>query len=486
MGLIDRIVGVFNPKAELTRMRIRLAIDEVRKYDAAASGRRTSGWDAQSSSANTENGPALIALRNRSRELVRNNAYATKAMNVIVNNTVGIGIRVTIDTPKSEIQKKLEDEWKLWAETKECDFAGVLDIYGIEGLVMRTVAESGECIVRKRVNKSAKKSKNVYQLQVLEPEFLSTNRDTQLLPSGGHIMQGVEFDADGKRVAYWIYERHPNEGFSTKDNRIDAKDVMHVYDVLRAGQIRGVPFGTSSALKLRDFADYEDAQLMRQKIAACFAAFIQDSSSDSIVGNTTASDLPERVEPGMIEHLPAGKTVTFASPPAAEGYDSYSKTIKQGIAAGHGITYESMTGDLSNVNFSSGRMGWLEMHKQIEHWQYIMLIPTFCTTAWEWFVEGSVIGNVLTKDQSLECVVSWTPPRREMLDPVKEANGLAVQIRNGLTSWSEVVRSLGWNPKELRKEIAKDFELFKSLKIILDCDPNNKVAPVADIEPIKK
>ena len=480
MAVLDRIIGVFNPKAELERMRIRLAISEVRKYDAASRGRRTAGWDAVSSSANTENGPALTALRNRSRDLVRNNPYATKAMNVITNNTIGVGIRATISNKSEAIQKKLEAAWKLWAESKECDFSGQLDLYGIEALVMRTVAESGECIIRKRVNKGKSKSKIAFQLQVLEPEFLSIVHDTHKLENGGYIMQGVEFDKDGKRVAYWIYERHPNESFGMKDNRIKAEEVIHVYDVLRPGQVRGVPFGTSSALKLRDFADYEDAQLMRQKIAACFSVFVQDASADAIVGNSTASDLPERVEPGMIEHLPAGKTVTFASPPAAEGYDTYSKTIKQGIAAGHGITYESMTGDLSNVNFSSGRMGWLEMHKQIEHWQYIMMIPTFCNTVWDWFLHGAIVGMIVSEPQSLDCETNWTPPRREMIDPVKESNGLALQIRNGLTSWSEVVKSLGFDPKELSKEISKDFELFKSLKIILDCDPNNKVAPIAD------
>lgn len=484
-NLIDRFIGVFSPETELRRMRFRMAADEMRKYDAAASGRRTKGWDAISSSANTENGPALTALRNRSRDLVRNNPYANKAMNVITNNTVGIGIRATISSPKSDVQKSLESEWLLWAESKECDYAGVLNLYGLESLVMRTVAESGECIIRKRLNKSGK-SKIAFQLQILEPEFLSMVHDTPSLSNGGYIMHGVEFDKDGKRVAYYIYERHPNESFRVTDNRIKADEVIHIYDILRPGQVRGVPFGTSSALKLRDFADYEDAQLMRQKIAACFAVFVQDSAADSTVVSSGESTLSERVEPGMIQHLPSGKTVQFATPPAAEGYDAYSKTIKQGIAAGNGITYESMTGDLSNVNFSSGRMGWLEMHKQVEHWQYNMMVPRFCETVWEWFLQGAVIGVVVNSTDSKACSATWTPPRREMIDPVKETNGLALQIRNGLTSWSEVVKSLGFDPKELSKEIASDFELFKKLNLILDCDPTSKPNTVADSIPLAK
>jgi lambda family phage portal protein len=478
MTLIDKLVGIVSPRKELERMRIRMAINEVRKYDAASSGRRTAGWDAVSSSPNTEIGPALAALRNRSRELVRNNSYAKKGIGVIASNTIGVGIRASINVQQEAIKLKIQTAWKDWSDKTECDFGGQLNLYGLQELAMRTVAESGECLIRKRVSKN--KTKIPFQLQILEPEYLSLQHDNPVIKGGGFIMQGVEFDKDGKRVAYWIYDRHPSEAFRIQDTRIPAADVIHVYKIERPGQIRGVPFGTSSAIKLRDFADYEDAQLMRQKIAACFAAFVQDASADSTIVSTKADSLPERVEPGMIEHLPAGKTVTFGNPPAAEGYEPYSKKILQGVAAGYGVTYEAMTGDLSNVNFSSGRMGWLEFHKLVEDWQYNMMIPRFCNVVWDWFMNGCVIAGVIGEETSKATTVEWTPPRREMIDPVKEGNGLALQIRNGLTSWSEVVRSLGFDPKELLKEIQSDFELFKKLKIILDCDPNSKLNTVAE------
>ncbi len=472
MTFIDKAVGFFSPERELKRIRVRLAVNEMRKYDAASSGRRTKGWQSLSSSANTENGPALVALRNRSRDLVRNNPYAKKAIDVITTNTIGTGIRVTINAKNEEAQKKCEQTWFNWAESTQCDFTGMLNFYGIQALVMRSIAESGSCIIRKRVVKNDD-LKVAFQMQVLEPEYLATENDKPLIEGGGYIMQGVEFDKDGARVAYFIYERHPNEQFQVKFNRIPAKDVIHIYKIDRPGQINGVPFGISAALKLHDFADYEDAQLMRQKVAACFAAFIQDSSTDSISGTSAAaSSLPERVEPGMIEHLPAGKTVTFGTPPAAEGYESYAKKILQGVASGYGVTYEALTGDLGNVNFSSGRMGWLEFHKMVEDWQYNMMIPRFCAVVWGWFVEGAKIGSAISGQ---ELTAEWTAPRREMIDPVKESKGLSLQIRNGLTSWSEVVRSLGFDPKKLGKEISKDFKTFEDLKLVLDCDPRNKV-----------
>ncbi|MCL5459832.1 phage portal protein, partial [Loigolactobacillus coryniformis] len=87
-------------------------------------------------------------------------------------------------------------------------------------------------------------------------------------------------------------------------------------------------------------------------------------------------------------------------------HDSFSRKILQGISAGYGTTYEAISGDLSKVNFSSGRMGWLESQRQVSIWQYDMVIPMFCDTAWEWFVEGAGIAMLF---DGKGVTASWTP-----------------------------------------------------------------------------
>ena len=59
----------------------------VRSRGVARTGGIAAGGDA-----NTEVGASLISLRNRSRDLLRNNPYATKAIAELVGNTVGTGI----------------------------------------------------------------------------------------------------------------------------------------------------------------------------------------------------------------------------------------------------------------------------------------------------------------------------------------------------------------------------------------------------------
>jgi capsid protein len=142
---LDRAIGLFSPRAELDRLRARSAVQMLRGYDAARQKKRDGGWVAQGSSANAEIGPALARLRNASREMVRNNAYASRIVDVLVAHDVGAGIVARPKKGKKALDKRLAEAWRAWAETPECDAEGQLDLYGLQSLVRRTIAESGEC-----------------------------------------------------------------------------------------------------------------------------------------------------------------------------------------------------------------------------------------------------------------------------------------------------------------------------------------------------
>lgn len=485
---LDRFLSFFSPELALKRVKARTQLELLRSYDAASFGNRTKNWKANGGSANAETERAGNILRNRSRHLTMNNPYARRAIQSIYTNTVGTGIRPTIEGKTNE-QKRLKKVWKDWADSTACDFDGLNNFYGIQAMVMRTVADAGEVLVRQRRTKNYKGIP--IQLQVIEADLLDSSKTGyQLLGAenpGGKIMQGVEFDKDGRRVAYWIYDEHPGESYShsIESKRVLADEIIHVYHAWRPGQVRGVPFGVSSLLKLRDFDDYEGAQLIRQKIAACFTAFVHDSGEDikaGIAGTTqnSAGQLMERVEPGIIEHLPAGKEITFGTPPTTEGYEAFSKTSLRGIASGYGPTYESTTGDYSNVNFSSGRMGWLEFHRLIVDWQNNVMIPLFCEKSFSWFITGCNIVGAANRD---DITATWTPPRREMLDPVKEMKGLSEEVRNGFTSWSEAVRAQGWEPDALFAEIVKDAERWLEAKLKPTSDPRFDPTRPPEVKP---
>lgn len=481
MNVVDKFVSFFNPMAGMARARARMLenifVENSRRYEAAAAGRRTNDWKAFSSSANSEIGMASVTLRNRSRDLSRNNPHAKKAISVLVTNVVGSGIKPSIQVSGNRYAKNTKKAWREWAESTECDFEGRKTFSGIQCMVARAVFESGECFVRAQRDSTAKPIP--LRLQVLESDFLDITKDGIQTTGGGYIMQGIEFDATGRRVAYWLYAVHPGENRiyrSMASARVPADEVLHIFYAERPGQIRGVPVGVSAMLRLKSLDEYDDAELMRKKVAACFSVFITDQG-DPLPGEKNGDGYEiERVEPGMIEYLQPGKQVSFASPPPSDGYSEFSTTFLRSVAAGYGVTYEAMTGDLSKVNFSSGRMGWIEMGNIISEYQEQMMVPVLCAGVWRWFVQAATIAGI----GKIDAVAGWTTPRRPMLDPIKETKGLSEQVRNGFKSWQDAVREQGDDPDVLLDELSADYDAFAKLGFMLACDPRfdaNRVKP---------
>jgi lambda family phage portal protein len=479
MNFLDRAINFLNPKAGTERMRHKMAQEVFKKnsgkrrYEAAGGGRRTDGWHAVSTSGNAEIHQALIFLRNRSRDLVRNNPYAENAIKEISNSMVGTGI---IPTPKdlSPLQtKKIKKAWSDWAESTDCDWEGHSTFYGIQHLIARSVAESGECIVRKHII-ADKKLAIPLKLQVLEADYIDTTKYMWSLPEGGFIYYGVEFDKDQKIVAYWLWDQHPGEqihfNVTLVSRRVPADQILHIFEKKRPGQFRGVPFGTASMLRLKDMDDYEDAQLIRQKIAACFSVFVTDSTNATVGDQGNAEELLDKVEPGIIQKLSPGQTVSMATPPdAGQTFDPYTKNILRGVAAGYGMDYVTLTGDLTAVNFSSGRMGWLKFHKNVSVWQTHMLIPMLCDPAWAWFIQVASIMGFAKSDKTIKA--RWTPPRREMIDPAKESKALVEMIRAGLMSLPEAIRQMGDAPEDVIEEMIATAKLFDAAKLMPTTDP---------------
>lgn len=466
-NFLENAIMAIAPNWGLKRARARhiagIYDKNLRKYEAASIKPRTGGWSPTGSGPNSELSGAMLPLRNRSRDMVRNDGFAWRAARVKPANVVGSGIRPSI-TGGSDRAKKV---WKDWAEKTTCDFDGRLTFYGIQRLVMRSVLVSGDVFVRQRRMAGMDIP---LQLQVLESDFLDESKDGIRLANGNMIYQGIEFNEMGKRVAYWMYEQHPGENVVWRrlnSVRIPADEILHIYYMLRPGQIRGVPSGHPAMVKLKDFKDFEDANLVRQKIAACFAAFVT-SADDPRPGEVLAgAEYPiERVEPGMIEYLPPGKEVHFGTPPTADNYGEYSKSMLHGVAAGFDVTYEQLTNDFSNVNFSSGRMGWIENGKIIAEYQSEMMIPLLCDPVFEWFTVAASLAGKVSRNLS----ASWTAPKREMIDPMKEVKGMVEMVKGGFISWQSAVRRLGFDPDLIYNEIVADNKRFDEAGLKLSGD----------------
>ena len=370
MNALDKAIGYFSPERAFRRAQFRAAAVRF-AYDGAKSGRRTDGWIAAGGDANTEVGASLINLRNRSRDLLRNNPYASKAITELVGNAVGTGIVPQAKTGAPALDKIIDGEWPFFAEN--CDPGGQLDFYGMQALIVRTTAESGDGIVRFRQRLLTDDFRVPLQLQVLEGDFLDVART--MGTATGHIIQGVQFNMIGQREAYWLYNYHPGGVYMLNPRGgilsapVPASEVMHQYCLLRPGQMRGVPWLAPVMLALRDLDDYRDAERMRKKTEACLAGIVvrPDGSTGAVGAVSTdpkTGNTLERMYPGMIEYLKPGEDIRFNTPGSTGGYREYLMTELQGVGAGVDVPYELTDLRLrSGVGFGGNRLTGLELSK---------------------------------------------------------------------------------------------------------------------------
>ena len=246
LGWLDRAIGTVAPRVALRRVVARQNLAALtRGYDGAAKGRRTDGWRAAGTSADSEIALAGSLLRDRMRDLVRNNPHAAKAVSVLVNNIVGGGIMPRAASGDDKLDAQANRLWERWA--MECDADGQLDVYGLQTLACRQMIEAGEVLLRRRPRRPDDGLAVPMQVQLLEADMLDGSRNGDLA-GGGRIVQGIEFDPIGGRRAYWLFAQHPGDSVVSARKRIDslpipAGDVVHLYEKQRA-QVRGVPWGT--------------------------------------------------------------------------------------------------------------------------------------------------------------------------------------------------------------------------------------------------
>jgi lambda family phage portal protein len=434
-------------EAKLMMAQMQLSKEQrLRRWEAAKDSRRTENWYTTAGGANTDLRTAWRRLVSRHRDLVDNNPWADRAVRVKTNSAIGDGV---MGTPRNASRRYIE-AYQEWAESTDCDWHGRLNFYGLQSLIYRTVSASGSCLVRRRIDPAAAGRGLIpLRLEVLEPDWLDMDRD-----NGITIQFGQQFTESGQLEGYWIRQSHPGEkgwsGTRIQSDFVPASEILCIYDVRRPGQRLGVPDGASVIISLRDIDDIQQAQLLKTKIASCFTAFVYDSESpDQVVA--TAAELTDTLEPGAIEILPPGKQITFANPPSSGDFTTDMRHYLHAVAAGYSITYEALTGILNDVNFSSGRMGWIEAFREVARLRWNVIVPQLLTPIGRWFNEAAATVTMRGPRQMI-----WTFPRRELIDPSKEIEALIQAVAAGIMSLSEVQRSLGYVPTEVISELGQD------------------------------
>ncbi|MGU9978770.1 phage portal protein [Phreatobacter sp. HK31-P] len=399
-------------------------------------------------------------LASRARYLAGNNALAASAVAAWASALVGTGIKPQSAHPDEKVREALNLLWEVWGSKADAD--GHLDIYGLQHLAIRQVVMSGDVFAVKIITDD----RHPLRIRLMEAEQVDPALHREL-GGGARIVSGVEFDAEGRRVAYHTFRDRPGAPLVTAFDmiRIPAEDMVHMFRPLIPGQPRGISWFTPVLMRLADLDQAHDAQLMKQKIAAMLAGFVVDPNGDAsgFEGDRKGAGVLEGgLEPGTMKFLDPGQDVRFSEPATvgADGIDFLKLTARE-IAAGLELPEYVLTGDLSGANYSSLRAGLVEFRRRVEFLQHTVIVQQFCQPIWERFVETAVLaGHVpatgYDDDPEAFAAVKWITPRFDWVDPEKDIKAETAAIGTGLMSPREAAASRGYDLETLYREISED------------------------------
>jgi lambda family phage portal protein len=471
-----------------------------RSYAGAAIGRLTSGWRAPTSSADAELHTALNTLRARSRELVRNGSYAKRAKVIVDNNVVGAGIgmqgqvrplaRERLD---DRANSAIEDAWAHWARAGNCHTAGLLHFADLERVLIGEIFEAGEVFVRKHARPFGE-SRVPLALEVIEAERIA---DDYLIPEGVDPQRyrlGVEVDAYNRPVAYWVRQRHPGDvrPYQTltgdRLERVPAEQMIHLYVAERSPQTRGVPWLHSAMRRLNDMDGYTEAEIVAARGGATYMAFIKSEGLDNPLGTQeNAGEQQVQLEPGLVQRLQPGEDIEFNNPNRPNpNMDPFLRYLLREVAAGIGVSYESLSRDYSQSNYSSSRLALLDdrdLWRTMQAW----FVRSFREPLHrEWLraaVLSRAVGAVSVEEYAMRPekfeAVKFKPRGWQWVDPTKEVDAYVTAIKAGLTTRTDVIAQTGngLDVEDVDATRRQELDAAADADLVFETDPDVYAAP---------
>jgi len=503
MNALDRAIGWVAPRAALSRARARHAL---RVYEGASVGRRTSSFKGLNTSANAELQGAIRPLRSRAREMARNTPYAARMLDILTSHVVGTGITPVPDTGSDKLDHRLDTMWGEWE--RRADVTGQLGFYGMQALAVRSMVESGESVIR-FIDRPFDDPRQVpFQLQLLEADFIDQWRDGVYGDDGHPGTEGLEHSRLGvglgefdRRLGLWLNPNHPGE-INTANMRpgvsafVPADELIHLFKVLRPGQVRGVSWFAPILMTARDLADFVDAVNVKARVEACFSGFITNNDESTVdlfdparpglAGRDGANPDAQvtSLEPGMLKELRSGQDIKFAQPTSTSHVKTILQFNLQAMAAGVGCTYDQATGDLEGANFSSLRAGKVEFRRLTEQLQHHVVIPAVCHRTWDRFISRAILAGHLP-DRPEPYRAQWVTPAWEPINPNDDIEADMKAVRTGRMSPQEYVAAWGNDWRRVQDQAKAFYRRSDALGLVFDIDPrrtdqSGKQPPTAD------
>ena len=483
-------------------------------YGAGAAGgfagaqisRLTSSLANWSGSVNADNDAALPILRARARHLAANNEHGKRFLSMVATNVIGrhnpkLQVRAMKDArdpnKPTQLDKSANDcieiHWERWGRT--ADITGRhKSLYQMMRTIIKGVARDGEALVRLVRNRRLPYGMG---LQLLEADRLDDARNLRL-DNGNTIRQGVEIDSTGRAIAYWVRTTHPGENYVTATagvERVPVAEMFHVFLTERAEQVRGITWFHAIILRGSIIHKFEESAVIAAHIGASKIATLERAEDtpdaiDSMADGKTGAGISMSVEAGEMFELPPGYKLNSWNPDYPhQNFESFLKACLRGLAAGFDVAAHNLTGDMTEVNYSSARIAELaerETWMALQDW----FNESFVTPVYEEWLAGALLTGAITFDISGKALPAdklekfkrasrFQGRRWSWVDPLKEADANEKQLANKLTSRTRLAAEQGEEFDDILDELAQEAEAIKAAGL----QPAPAPAPAAAPKP---
>lgn len=456
-----------------------------RMYATARNPRGTFGWGMSDASADAELASSLTRMRASSRMLCRDAPYAKRARGLVQNNVIGTGIGLqaqvmmaTKDELAPRINDAVEREWDLWMRPGSCHMGGALHFSDLERCGLGEIFEAGEVMVRlHRV--ALGESRVPLALELIEPERVPVESiQPAATAPGAEVRMGVEVDGFGKALAYWLRDRHPGDvrfarGAPERLTRVPADQIIHLRIINRWPQSRGEPWMHATAAKLGDMDGYSEAEIVAARGAASYMGLIETPDPNLPVGERQEDGTDSlELTPGMIPKLgPGEKFVGYSPNRPNSAMEAFMRLMLREACAGTGmgLSYESVSLDYSQSNYSSSRLAKLD---ERDAWRVLQAwwIRSFRALLHPIWVQAAVLARAIPEipveafalDPVKFCAVKWKPRGWSWVDPAKEVAAYKEAERAGYISPSRVIANTadGADIEDIAGEIKRDNAIY--------------------------
>jgi len=486
---IDALVGAFSPETEARRILARRKIEILNSgygnHGADRQKKHNKGWLAGGGSAKEDIEDNIDLLRRRSRDKYMGAPVATAAVNTKRINVLGSGVMPTplVDADflgltaeqAAALQAQIVREFDMWADTPSCDAERIDNFYQLQRVAYMGYLLNGDSFTLMDTADEADRSQPYkLRLRLVEADRVCSPHGADVLTPAvvdgvavERIVQGVETDARGAVKAYWIAKNHPLaytaflarggqewsrvEAYSQKTGR---RNVLHVMQRERAGQLRGVPMLAPVLEELNQLGRYSEAELDAAVVASLMTGFVTKSVAkdgppfygeipdDKLVDKEDKASI--ELAPGAMYDLDVGENVSFPTPgrPNANFSAFYDAVLEQ-ISAAMGIPVEVLNKKFS-TSYSAARGAlnefWRECETEREFFNTDFNQPIYE----EWFAEAVATGRInapgFFTDPAIRRAYTncrWNGPARTNLSPVDEVQAALLRVQAGFSTAEE-------------------------------------------------